>query len=117
MIGALVLAGLLTQVGTGLDCAKGFDALTNEIRAKPGLKAYAGADPTLKQWYDAAGNLYAVTSPEAAAHPVVIKRVLSQGVHTTVDTSACAWGDKAALDALMAEIERLNAALIARYGG
>jgi hypothetical protein len=113
---ALILAAAFVA-GSGLDCAKTPDALRAEIVATQGVKPYAGSDPLLEQWYDSAANLYAATKAGHPAHPVVVKRVLNQGARTTVDTSACGFGDKAAFDALMIQIDGLNRALIARYGG
>jgi hypothetical protein len=117
LIAALVLLAALQQAGTGLDCAKGPDALLAAVQATPNLKSYAGADPNLDQWYDSAGNLYAATRPGHAAHPTIIKRVINEGAAVTVDTSACSWTDGTAYDALMQDIQRLNAALIRSRGG
>ncbi len=116
MIAPLILAAAL-QAGTGLDCAAGPEALLAQVEARPGVKAYTGSDPLLRTWSEPTGTLYAATLPGHPAHPAVVKRVLNQGARTTVDTSACGYGDTAAHEALMQQIERLNAALIARYGG
>jgi hypothetical protein len=117
VIAALVLAAALQQAGTGLDCAKGPEALRAEVTATPNLKAYAGADPDLEQWYDSAGDLYAATRPGHPAHPTVVKRALNEGARVTVDTSACSWAEPAAYDALMHRIQDMNAALIRSRGG
>lgn len=115
IVGGLIAAAVTAQVGTALDCAAGFDVLAAQVAAAKPVP-YASADPLLGTSSDNDLGLYMVSKPGHPAHPVVVKRLIEVGGATTVATAACGWGDKAAFDALMTEIDRLNAALIARFG-
>src|SRR5690606_7123198 len=90
-----------------LDCAKGFEALSAAVAAQPDLKlADAPGEPY--GFYNAAdGSVsFIVTRPGAPAHPAVLRQLASGG---RMETTGCAFGDKAAYDRLVAYVESLAA--------
>jgi hypothetical protein len=116
VIAAAVLAAAALVAGDGLDCARGFDALIAQLQARPDLETYAGGDPLLANYNDGAAlALYNVTKPGHPAYPAFVKRKLNGA--GPVQTSACGYGDKAAFDLLLKDIDRLNAAVRLNYGG
>jgi len=120
IVGAVLAAALAAaaplKAGDGLDCTPGFDALAAQMQARPKLAVYSGRDPLLGAFNDSAAlTLYAVTLPGHPAHPAFVKRKLNGAA--PVETSACGYGDKAAFDRLLQEIDALNAAVRKNYGG
>ena len=111
---ALIAAAVTAQVGAGLDCALGFDALAAQFAAaKP--TPYASADPLLETSSDNDLRLYTVTRAGHPAHPMAVKRQIKVGGATTVETSACGFGDKAAFETLIQQIYQLNVRLAQSY--
>jgi hypothetical protein len=116
VIAAVVIAAAALTAGDGLDCARGFEALTAQLMARPNLEPYAGGDPLLANYNDGGAlALYNVTKPGHPAHPTIVKRKLNGAA--AVQTSACGYGDKAAFDKLLQDIDALNAAVRRNYGG
>jgi hypothetical protein len=111
---AVIAAAATVQVGDGLDCAQGFDALAAQFKAVTTAKPYA-SDPLLDTSSDNDLYLYMTTKPGHPAHPMAVKRFVQAGSPTTVVTSACGYGDKAAGDALMQQVYKLNVRLAQSY--
>jgi hypothetical protein len=88
-----------------LDCAKGFEALSAVVAAEPGLKlADAPGEPY--GFYNAAdGSVsFVVTRPDAPAHPAILRQAAADG---RMQTTGCAFGDKAAYEQLLAYVGSL----------
>src|SRR5690606_25376266 len=116
---ALALALLLTASGCApktepprpplaLDCGEGFEALSSAIAAEPGLKLADAPGEPYGFYNSADGALsFVVTRPGAPAHPAVLRQIAAGG---RMETTGCAFGDKAAYEQLIAYVGSLAGA-------
>ncbi len=107
----------LGQSGADFDCAIGFDALVEQIMARPGATDWGREDQKSRLIQDGGEpRFYIVTNSSHPAHPAIIHRMTvahSEGVGFT--TQACAYGDRDALDKDLAAYAALDDALAAEF--
>lgn len=96
-----------------LDCTQGFDAIRDQILARPGVTAAPDAPGEPYDIFNEVSGRasYIFTRPEAPAHPAVFIQTATRrdGVRV-MEHEGCALGDPAAYDQLLAYWESLAAA-------
>ncbi|WP_374575655.1 hypothetical protein [Phenylobacterium sp.] len=87
-----------------LDCAKGFEPLSQAIAAQPSFtEAEAPGEPYRYINAEDGKVSYVITRPGAPGHPAIIRQVGGE-------TTGCAFGDKAGYDQLLAYLSSLSGA-------
>ena len=82
-------------------CLQGFEALVEEISARPNIRHIVGLPDDFAEFYidDQFGSVIIVTTAEHPGHPAVISRIVgatSEGF--VLSTTACAFGDPAPIE-------------------
>lgn len=87
---------LLFNAHGGLDCGKGFEALSSEIAERPGIIGTTYERGSNAWRDDRSLDLFVVTQPDHPAHPAIfVRHVILTTEGSSVSTDFCGYGDGA----------------------
>jgi hypothetical protein len=92
------------KVGTGLDCALGFDALVRAAIEEAGTRPTRPPDHGRFVGYfnERTETAYTVSRPSAVGHPALVKQQIeNRPTGRVLVTSACGYGDRGEFDQLI----------------
>ena len=96
-----------------VDCDLGFRQLVRSLELEKGSLQWEISDQAVLLQHDSTREYYIVTRPGHPAHPAVIQRSIVIGPHGGINllTEGCAYGDRVALNQVLAEYKRFDAAM------